>query len=108
MSSDNAIVILKTKDSLKKFVNIWCSAHSTGGIVAYRVGHVMAADDYDYLEKNELHNLGVWMNSCFKRGVVFYDEQLAMEEAIRLKKEIGYVEHGIFTIDATKYNFPNT
>jgi hypothetical protein len=109
MSSDNTIVILKTTDLSKKTgPGHWHNMLSIGGIVSYRVSHIQAADDYDYIEKNEIHNLGAWMDAYFDRDEVFYEESEVLIEARKIEKEVGYVEYGICIIDATKYNFPNT
>ena len=106
MSSDNGVYILKTLDGFKcenEFTQINCLPE---GIVAYRVAHVQAADNFYYLEEGELHNLGHWMDTSFKNSPIFYDEQEAMNYAVALHKKIGWTEYGISGIDASKYNFP--
>lgn len=105
MSADNCIAILKTTDKFKVQGNVY---HNTfgEGIAAYRVAHIQAADSFNWLEENELHNLGAWMQEVFKFSFLVYNYEDALDFAHKLLDNIEYVEYGIVEIDASKYNFP--
>jgi len=106
MSSDNGVYILKTLDWFKEEdvgVQVNCLPD---GIIAYRVAHVQAADEFYYIEESQIHNLGNWMEHNFKLSPVLYNEQEAMDYAVQLHKNIGWTEYGISGIDASNYNFP--
>lgn len=106
MSADNCIVILKTTDKFKK-ENKYTSTNTFGkGIIAYRVAHIQAMDNFDWYAENEIHNLGYWMQCEFGDSAPLYDPDEAYKIAHKLLNSIPYVEYGIVELDASKYNFP--
>lgn len=116
MSADNCICILKTTDKFKverKYLKAGRVVNETyvntfgEGIVAYRVEEIQAHDNFFWLEENEIHNLGAWMQSTFKVNQnLFYSEKEARIFADMRLANADYVEYGIVEIDASKYNFP--
>lgn len=106
MSADNCIAILKTTDNFK-VENEYALTNTFGkGIIAYRVAHIQAVDDFEYCVENELHNLGYWMYANFHWKEVVYSYEEAVSLADKYYKIVGYTEYGIVNIDASKYNFP--
>lgn len=106
MSADNCIAILKTTDNfIQENENTFTNTFGKG-IIAYRVAHIQAADNFNYYVENEIHNLGYWMQSEFKNIAPLYDYDEAFKIANKLLDGISYVEYGIVEIDASKYNFP--
>lgn len=108
MSADNGVYILITKDKFKKTGDhIWANQMLKGndGVVAYRVAHCQAADNFDFYQKNEPHNVGAWMSDVFKRSEVCYNESEAMDQAHELAKKYDYLEYGIVTMDVRPMNF---
>lgn len=106
MSADNGIYILKTSDKFKKVSKGLLENLFYDRIIAYRVAHIQAADNFDWFVLNELHNLGAWMKDVFGDSTVIYDNKEAFQHAQSLLGTIDYTEYGICTIDATSYNFP--
>ena len=76
------------------------------GIVAFRVAEIQDNDDFGYLKENAIHELGIWMESEFGDSEVFYDLDEAWSHAWKVYEEAGYIEHGVYEINAKKYNFP--
>ncbi len=107
MSADNGIYILVTYDKFKRITKH--SLRTLGGdkrILAYRVAHTQAVDNFDWYIENELHNLGEWMQNVFGKAPLFYSYSEAFKAAELLHKKVGYTEYGICTIAASEYNFP--
>lgn len=104
MSADNCVAILKTTDKFKQSKP--GHLENVGYITAYRIAHLQAIDNFDYYKHNQIHNLGWWMDECFGKSEVIYDEDKAILTAHKMAKNIDYLEYGIVTLDASKYNFP--
>ena len=75
-------------------------------IVAYRVAHAQAIDNFEFYKEQELHNLGWWMESIFGRSKIYYDRGGAFKESMRINENIVYTEYGIQEVDAKEFNFP--
>lgn len=106
MSADNAIVVFVTKDSHKRECEgVWTNMLPEG-ILAYRVAHVQAIDNFEWLERNQLYNVGAWMVNTFGDCTPFYTQEEAFKEAERLLSGVEYVEYGIVKIERLQYNFP--
>lgn len=106
MSADNCIAILKTTDNFIK-ENEYTLVNTFGkGIIAYRVAHIQAVDNFQYYLENEIHNLGAYLQSEFGNSEVFYSKEKAYHKAGEILDSIYYVEYGIIDLDASKYNFP--
>ena len=116
MSADDCICILKTTDNFKHvFLDKEFNGESIPvlentfgkGIIAYRVAHIQASDNFEWLIKNELHNLGDWMRSLFGNSPIFYDESDATKYALKIENGLAYPpEYDITILDGLKYNFP--
>lgn len=113
MSSDNGIYILKTKDS-HKIIITYFSDEKVGeswlntfgeNVLAYRVAHAQAIDNFYWYKENQLYMLGAYMKDVWGKSPVFYDLKSAMEYAKKLHDECDWTEYGICTIDATEYSF---
>lgn len=106
MSSDNCIGILITADHFIEqspglFKNLFDEP-----VRAFRVAHVQAPDNFDYLKENRLHELGCWMRDHFEDSPVFFDSAGAGQYAFDLMKEHPVLEYGIVHFVATEFNFP--
>lgn len=112
MSADDAIVILKTKDKFQKIGFNHYKKMFDKGIIAYRVAHIQAMDNFEFYKEKESHNLGYWMHNRFSVCEVFYNEEDAYLKAQSLYdkaiKDFGYSAYGIQTINATDFNFPGS
>jgi len=113
MSADNGVYILKTEDNFKieksynTFVKdyIEIQHHIKERVVAYRVAHATAIDNFLWYEKNQLYMLGKYMHEVWGQSEVFYNENETFECAIEIEKSLPYVEYGICVIDGTNYSF---
>jgi len=117
MSADNGIYILKTKDNYKvewyynAFNDEYGEIHSVkDGIIAYRVAHTQAIDNFRWCEENQLYMLGKYMYDVWGKSKVYYSQKEAFEEAQKRFNEIinsdfPICEYGIQMIDARKYSF---
>ena len=110
MSADNCIAILKTTDKFQVMDVNYKKNMFGEGIIAYRVAHIQAHDNFDWYKENEVHNLGCWFALVFKHSTVFYDRVEAFNEAKTLQENVlvdyGILEYGIVELDASEYNFP--
>lgn len=106
MSADNCIAILETTDKFKVVNKSMKKNMFKKGIRAWRVAHIQAVDNYDWYVKNEIHNLGCWLNDLFGGSEVFYDRDKAVTTAYQLDADTIYTEYGVVNIDASDYNFP--
>lgn len=107
MSADNTILIIKTKRTAQEISKgFWAPGVEN---YVYRVAEVRAAESLDYIEKNQLYNLGAYLFTHFKDSPVFTDEEGADTYAEQLESEIentqGYVEYGILSVDLSQYVF---
>jgi len=109
MSADNGVYILITRDKMKS-VGRGRWKNMKGTILAYRVAHCQAADNFEFYKERELHNLGHWMGYSFSHSRVYYEKAQAMADAkgqaAHILKDFGILEYGIQEIDATEFNFP--
>lgn len=81
MSADNWIYILHTKDKWK-YNYIWYEMEKQNSpIDAYRIALVQTIDNFDWYEKNEIHNLWYYMNEEWWDNNVYYSFEEAMEVA---------------------------
>jgi hypothetical protein len=106
MSADNCIAILKTTDKFKIVGPGHLKNLFGEGIIAYRVAHIQAHDNYEWYKDNEIHNLGCWFADLFKKSEVFYSKDEAAKRVVELLRKVDYVEYGIIDLDASEYNFP--
>lgn len=107
MSSDNTIAILMTTDKHKQCKTFHEVIYNIpSGVIAFRVAHIQACDNYDWYKENEVHNLGLWFSQNFGTSKVHYTKEDALKESIELHNQIGYVEYGIRILDASGFNFP--
>lgn len=106
MSSDNCIAVLITTDKFQKIDEHTYKNMFDKPIETYRVAHIQAVDNFEWYEKNEIHNLGNWMADNFRNCEPIYDASDAQKYARDLQRKIGYTEYGIVPVDAFKYNFP--
>jgi len=106
MSADNWIYILHTKDKYKAH-RAYIFEKQESPIDAYRVANTQSIDNFDWYEKNEIHNLWYYMHEVWWGSKIYYSFEEAMEVAHVLEWNYWWTEYGINIIDATKYNFPN-
>lgn len=114
ISADNGVYILITRDSHKIVktdfsdtfgdVESWLNTFGEG-IIAYRVAHAQAIDNFDWYEKNQLYMLGSYMKDVWGHSPVFYDLESAEKYAKQLHDEVGWSKYGICKIRAERYSF---
>lgn len=95
MSADNTIVILVTKRTIKREGAVTINHQPLHNV--YRVAHVQAWDTLSWYKTHQPYNLGWYLDSKFKNSEVYLTEAEAIQKAIELQQEIGYVEYGIHT-----------
>lgn len=102
MSADNGIYILKTKRTRRLEGNAWVKAPTH---FVYRVAHVQAFDNFDWLKENQPYNLGAYMADVWGKSEIYPEEMAAFHAADALYQSIDYVEYGVSEIDATNMIF---
>lgn len=108
MSADNGIYILKTMDNWKILIEedgLVSTRLVKEPILAFRVAHAQAIDNFEWYEKNQLYKLGKYMEETWGNSPVFYNEDEANAWAKGIERRIRYTEYGIKVIDGTKYSF---
>lgn len=105
MSADNWIYILHTKD---KYKQTWYWIYENmfdNKINAYRVAHVQAIENYNYILENEPYNIWAYMVDVWWGSDVYYNKEDAYKKAEEIEKYHEWTEYGISTIDATDMSF---
>lgn len=116
MSADNGIYILKTKRT--RVYEVFRTLPNGEEIrgwgehkdhFVYRVAHASAIDNFDYYKEHQLYNLGIYMKEVWGNSKVFTDfdqaHRFARDLESVVKKEVGTVEYGVSTIDASEFIF---
>lgn len=108
MSADNGVYILVTNDSHQQTDEhgyVWMNMLPEG-ITTFRVAYSFAIDNLEWTEKNEYYNTGAYLQMVWGESQPFYCQFEAHEEAERIAREVGHLEHGIQVIERLQYNFP--
>ncbi len=106
MSADNCIAILKTTSSWSRresgvMLNLFDKP-----IAHYRVAHVQAIDNFDWYEDNQIYNLGAYIAKTWPEFPIYLNHNDALDAALKMEKEIGYTEYGVYFVDASQYHYP--
>ena len=93
MSADNTVIILFSKDD--------------AGKQEYRVGHVQAAENFDwFIQEKKFAKLNDWLLHYFGNAQVHSSYEEAMREAREVHGSYDYVEYGISTRNLHDIPFP--